>query len=97
MNGSGVHTFTLINKANQPTLVKFHWLPTAGAYMSQPNQPSRMKCAHSSMCLLEPAWTGSSQRDSRRQGCRINVCPPKAARWGIALPCMIGWKWLQPA
>ena len=31
MNGSGVHTFTLVNKANQPTLVKFHWLPTAGA------------------------------------------------------------------
>ena len=36
MNGSGVHTFTLINKANQPTLVKFHWLPTAGVCMSQP-------------------------------------------------------------
>ncbi|KAK9840788.1 hypothetical protein WJX81_004808 [Elliptochloris bilobata] len=30
MNGSGVHTFTLINKANQPTFVKFHWLPTLG-------------------------------------------------------------------
>lgn len=34
MNGSGVHTFTLINKANQPTYVKFHWLPTAGVCMS---------------------------------------------------------------
>ena len=27
MEGFGVHTFKLINKAGQETLVKFHWLP----------------------------------------------------------------------
>jgi catalase len=30
MNGSGVHTFTLINKAGKVTYVKFHWRPTCG-------------------------------------------------------------------
>lgn len=30
MNGSGVHTFTLINKAGKVTYVKFHWRPTVG-------------------------------------------------------------------
>lgn len=30
MNGSGVHTFTLINAAGRETLVKFHWRPTCG-------------------------------------------------------------------
>ncbi|CAN4083571.1 unnamed protein product [Withania somnifera] len=30
MDGSGVHTFTLINKAGKSTYVKFHWRPTCG-------------------------------------------------------------------
>lgn len=30
MDGSGVHTFSLINKAGKATYVKFHWRPTCG-------------------------------------------------------------------
>ncbi|KAL8135767.1 catalase-like [Apium graveolens] len=30
MDGSGVHTFTLLNKAGQARYVKFHWRPTCG-------------------------------------------------------------------
>jgi catalase len=30
MDGSGVHTFTLVNKAGRKTYVKFHWRPTCG-------------------------------------------------------------------
>ncbi|XP_057532512.1 catalase-like [Amaranthus tricolor] len=30
MNGSGVHTFTLLNKAGKVTYVKFHWRPKCG-------------------------------------------------------------------
>ena len=30
MDGSGVHTFTLLNKAGKATYVKFHWRPTCG-------------------------------------------------------------------
>ncbi|KAH7307310.1 hypothetical protein KP509_22G053600 [Ceratopteris richardii] len=30
MEGFGVHTFTLINKAGKATYVKFHWKPTCG-------------------------------------------------------------------
>ncbi|NP_001234186.2 catalase isozyme 2 [Solanum lycopersicum] len=30
MDGSGVHTFTLINRAGKSTYVKFHWKPTCG-------------------------------------------------------------------
>ena len=28
MDGSGVHTFTLINRAGKSSYVKFHWKPT---------------------------------------------------------------------
>jgi catalase len=30
MDGSGVHTYTLINRAGKATYVKFHWRPTCG-------------------------------------------------------------------
>ena len=30
MEGSGVNTYTLINKAGKPYYVKFHWKPTCG-------------------------------------------------------------------
>ncbi|XP_031482557.1 catalase isozyme 1-like [Nymphaea colorata] len=30
MDGFGVHTFTLVNKAGKSTYVKFHWKPTCG-------------------------------------------------------------------
>ena len=30
MEGFGVHTFTLINKAGKVTYVKFHWQPSCG-------------------------------------------------------------------
>ncbi|KAL8512398.1 hypothetical protein ACS0TY_018763 [Phlomoides rotata] len=30
MEGFGVHTFTLINKAGKVNYVKFHWKPTCG-------------------------------------------------------------------
>lgn len=30
MEGFGVHTFKLVNKAGRETLVKFHWKPKAG-------------------------------------------------------------------
>ena len=35
MEGFGVHTYTLINKAGKVHYVKFHWLPTCGAYLSR--------------------------------------------------------------
>jgi catalase len=31
MNGSSVHTYTLVNASNAATFVKFHWVPTVGA------------------------------------------------------------------
>ena len=31
MEGFGVHTYTLINKAGRVTYVKFHWQPACGA------------------------------------------------------------------
>ena len=30
MNGSGVHTFSLISSSGNSTFVKFHWVPTLG-------------------------------------------------------------------
>jgi catalase len=30
MEGFGVHTFMLLNKAGRETLVKFHWKPSCG-------------------------------------------------------------------
>ena len=33
MEGFGVHTYTLINKAGKVHYVKFHWLPTCGAHL----------------------------------------------------------------
>jgi hypothetical protein len=30
MEGFGVHTFMLLNKAGKETLVKFHWKPSCG-------------------------------------------------------------------
>ena len=46
MNGSGVHTFTLVNSTNTPTFVKFHWRPSVGAWLfSLPYNKSRqMSC-----------------------------------------------------
>lgn len=32
MEGFGVHTFTLINKAGKVTYVKFHWKPKCGEW-----------------------------------------------------------------
>ena len=31
MEGFGVHTYTLVNKAGKVTYVKFHWQPACGA------------------------------------------------------------------
>ena len=32
MNGAGVHTFKMINKAGKETLVKFHWISKQGTF-----------------------------------------------------------------
>ena len=48
MDGFGVHTFKLINKAGKETLVKFHWKTKQGArtYLSSNLQPrsGRAQC-----------------------------------------------------
>lgn len=52
MNGSGVHTFTLVNSTNKPTFVKFHWRPSVGAWLlsflkmsqNKPRQTSALTC-----------------------------------------------------
>lgn len=49
MNGSGVHTFTLVNSTNTPTFVKFHWRPSVGARLlsfltEKPRQMSALTC-----------------------------------------------------
>ncbi len=33
INGSSVHTYSLISSSGKVTFVKFHWLPTLGAHM----------------------------------------------------------------
>lgn len=38
MDGFGVHTFTLINKAGKPTFVKFHWLTSQGVKCLTPDE-----------------------------------------------------------
>ena len=33
INGSSVHTYSLISSSGKVTFVKFHWLPTLGGHM----------------------------------------------------------------
>jgi catalase len=44
MEGFGVHTYKLVNKAGKESYVKFHWKPTCGAH------PRCVSCA----CMLRP-------------------------------------------
>jgi hypothetical protein len=37
MEGFGVHTYTLVNKAGKVTYVKFHWQPACGARLRPPD------------------------------------------------------------
>ena len=36
INGSSVHTYSLISSTGKVTFVKFHWLPTAGEGLTFP-------------------------------------------------------------
>ncbi|KAK9081612.1 hypothetical protein Sjap_026646 [Stephania japonica] len=44
MDGSGVNTYTLINKAGKAHYVKFHWRPTCGAHNCSTNLACRGRC-----------------------------------------------------
>jgi hypothetical protein len=51
MEGFGVHTFMLLNKAGRETLVKFHWKPTCGEWLGRIGLDG---------LLIEIRFTGSS-------------------------------------
>ncbi|KAL8135777.1 catalase isozyme 1-like [Apium graveolens] len=48
MEGFGVHTFTLLNKAGQAHLVKFHWKPTCGVKCLSPSEAIKIGGANHS-------------------------------------------------
>ncbi|WOG97709.1 hypothetical protein DCAR_0417050 [Daucus carota subsp. sativus] len=48
MEGFGVHTFTLLNKAGKASLVKFHWKPTCGVKCLSPAEAIKIGGANHS-------------------------------------------------
>lgn len=71
MDGFGVHTFKLINKAGKETLVKFHWKTKQGAHHTRVNlrrRGSRAQCYRHALLLNSLHIFGCVSTVTREKG-----------------------------